>query len=417
MILIKNGRVIDPLSGLDAKKDLLIKENNIIEIEDSIREKEEYKIIDATGLIIAPGLIDVHVHFRDPGQTYKEDMVTGSEAAARGGFTTVVCMANTSPVVDNVETLKSILEKTKDLKIEVLQAATVTKGMEGKVINDLSGLKEAGAAGFTDDGKPIMDASILKKAMEISKELDMPISLHEEDPSLIQENGINKFSPSIAEDVMVSRDASIGIAVGSKLNIQHISSGVAVEAIRWGKKMGANIFAEVTPHHFTLTEDAIEKHGSLAKMNPPLRTSWDKEKIIEGLRDGTIDMIATDHAPHTKEEKSGDMSKAPSGIIGLETALALSITNLVDKGHLSMIDMLQKLTVNPAKLYNLDRGFIKKDKRADLVIFAPDQEYLVEDFASKSWNSPFLGEKLRGKVRYTISDGNIVYKDNIKESF
>lgn len=411
MLLIKNGRVIDPLSGLDAKKDLLIKGNNIIEIEDSIENMEEYRLIDAEGLIIAPGLIDVHVHFRDPGQTHKEDMVSGSEAAARGGFTTVVCMANTSPVVDNVETLKSVLEKTKDLKIEVLQAATVTRGMEGKIINDLKTLKEAGAAGFTDDGKPIMDASILKRAMEISKELDMPISLHEEDPCLIQQNGMNKFSPSIAEDVMVSRDAALAIAIHARLNVQHISSGVAVEAIRWGKKMGANLFAEVTPHHFTLTEDAIEKHGSLAKMNPPLRTPWDREMIIKGLQDGTIDIIATDHAPHTEEEKSGDISKAPSGIIGLETSLALSITNLVDKGHLSMIDMLEKLTVNPAKLYNLDRGAIAEDHRADLVIFAPEEEYLVEEFASKSCNSPFIGEKLKGKVKYTISKGQVVYKD------
>lgn len=412
MILIKNGTLIDPLSRTNAKKDLLIKGNNILKIEDSIENMEEYRLIDAAGLIIAPGLIDVHVHFRDPGQTHKEDMVSGSEAAARGGFTTVVCMANTNPVVDNVETLKSILEKTRDLKIEVLQASTVTQRMEGKILNDLKALKEAGAAGFTDDGKPIMDASILKKAMEISKELDMPISLHEEDPALIEQNGMNKFSPSIAEDVMVSRDAALAIAVHSKLNVQHISSGVAVEAIRWGKKMGANLFAEVTPHHFTLTEDAIEEYGSLAKMNPPLRTPWDREKIIEGLKDGTIDIIATDHAPHTKEEKSGDISKAPSGIIGLETSLALSITNLVDKGHLNMIDMLEKLTVNPARLYNLDRGSIAEDSRADLVIFDPNEEYTVEEFASKSWNSPFIGEKLKGKVKYTISKGEIVYKDS-----
>lgn len=410
MILIKDGRVIDPLSKTDEKLDLLIGQGKVIKIGKIIEQREEYEIIDARGLIIAPGLIDVHVHFRDPGQTHKEDMVTGSEAAARGGFTSVVCMANTNPVVDNAETLKAILEKTKDLKIEVLQAATVTKGMEGKVINDLNALKEAGAAGFTDDGRPIMDASILKRAMEISKELDMPISLHEEDPSLIEHNGINKFSPSIAEDVMVSRDTSLAIEVGSKLNIQHISSGIAVEAIRWGKQMGANLYAEVSPHHFSLTQEAIEKYGSLAKMNPPLRSSFDKEKIIGGLKDGTIDIIATDHAPHTKEEKSGDISKAPSGIIGLETALALSITNLVHKGHLNMMAMLEKLTVNPASLYNLNRGYIREDKRADLIIFDPDEEYIVKEFASKSWNSPFLGEKLKGKVKLTIAKGKIVYK-------
>ena len=369
MILIKNGRLIDPLTNTDEKLDILIEGEKVKKIEKDISMREEYTLIDARGCIVAPGLIDIHVHFRDPGQTYKEDMVTGSAAAARGGFTTVVCMANTKPVVDNVDTLKSILEKSKDLKIEVLQVSTITKGIDGKTINDLRALKEAGAAGFSDDGKPIMSAKVLKDAMEISKELDMPISLHEEDPSLIEKNGMNKFSPRLAEDVMVSRDITIAIDVGSKLNIQHISSGVSVELVRWGKKMGANIFAEVTPHHFTLTEDALEKYGSLAKMNPPLRSAWDRDKIIQGLKDDTIDIIATDHAPHTEEEKSGPIEKAPSGIIGLETSLSLAITNLVDKGHLSMMDMLKKLTINPAKLYNLDRGYIEENKRADLVIF------------------------------------------------
>ena len=411
MILIKNGRLIDPLSKTDEIKDILIHGENVLKIGNSIENKVDYKLIDASGLIIAPGLIDVHVHFRDPGATHKEDMASGSAAAARGGFTSVVCMANTSPVVDNEETLKYILEKAKEMKIEVLQVSAVTKGLKGESLADLRGLKELGAAGFSDDGKPIMDASILKQAMEIAKELDMPISLHEEDPSLIEVNGINKFSPRIAEDVMVGRDIGLAISIGSKLNIQHISSGVSVEAVRWGKKMGANLFAEVTPHHFSLTEDSIDKYGSLAKMNPPLRTSWDRDKIIEGLKDNTIDIIATDHAPHTKKEKDGDIKTAPSGIIGLETALALAITNLVDKGHLTMIDMIEKFTINPASLYNLDRGYIKENHRADLVIFSAEEEYKVEDFLSKSWNSPFLDQKLKGKVKMTISKGNIVWQD------
>lgn len=411
MILIKNGRLIDPLSKTDEIKDILIHGENVVKIGDSIENKGDYKLIDASGLIIAPGLIDVHVHFRDPGSIDKEDMASGSAAAARGGFTSVVCMANTSPVVDNEETLKYILQKAKEMKIEVLQVSAVTKGLKGESLVDLKKLKELGAAGFSDDGKPIMNASILKQAMEIAKELDMPISLHEEDPSLIEINGINKFSPRIAEDVMVGRDIALAISIGSKLNIQHISSGVSVEAVRWGKKMGANLFAEVTPHHFSLTEHAIDKYGSLAKMNPPLRTSWDRDKIIEGLKDNTIDIIATDHAPHTKEEKDGDIKSAPSGIIGLETALALALTNLVDKGHLSMIDMIEKFTVNPASLYNLDRGYIKEKHRADLVIFSAEEEYKVEDFLSKSWNSPFLGQKLKGKIKMTISKGNIVWQD------
>lgn len=411
MILIKNARLINPLSGLDGKRDILIKDSKIEKIREKIENPGNCTLIDASGLIVAPGLIDVHVHFRDPGQTHKEDLISGSQAAARGGFTTVVCMANTKPVVDNVEVLKYILQRTKALKIEVLQTASVTQGMQGRVINDLKALKKAGASGFTDDGKSIMDVSVLKGAMEICKEIDMPISLHEEDPSLIEKNGINKFSPHIAEDVMVGRDALLAISVKAKLNIQHISSAIAVQEVRCAKEMGANLYAEVSPHHFSLSEQAIEKHGSLAKMNPPLKSLWHKEKLIEGLKDGTIDIIATDHAPHTREEKSGNIESAPSGIIGLETALALSLTNLVNKGHLSMIDMLEKLTVNPAKLYKLDRGFIKEQSRADLVIFSPEEEYLVESFSSKSSNSPFLGEKLRGKVKYTIAKGEIVYRD------
>lgn len=411
MILIKNGRLMDPLSGTDENLDILIANTKVIKMEKEIEATEEYTVIDASGLIISPGLIDVHVHFRDPGQTHKEDIVTGSNAAARGGFTTVICMANTNPVVDSTDILKDILKRSGDLKVEVLQVSTVTKGMNGESLSDLKALKDAGAVGFSDDGKPIMNTKILGEAMEISKQLDMPISLHEEDPSLIEKNGINKFSPRIAEDVMVNRDIALAINIGSKLNIQHISSGISVDMVRWGKKMGANIFAEVTPHHFTLTEDALERHGSLAKMNPPLRTNWDRERIIEGLRDNTIDIIATDHAPHTKEEKDGDIDSAPSGIIGLETALSLAITNLVDKGHLSMIQMIEKFTVNPAKLYNLERGYIKENHRADLVIFSPKEEYTVENFVSRSWNSPFLGKRLRGKVKFTISNGSIVYKD------
>lgn len=411
MILIKNGRLIDPLSRRDEIKDILIDGDKVKKIAKDIDIKEEYELIDASGLVVSPGLIDVHVHLRDPGMTHKEDMSSGSAAGSRGGFTTLIAMANTRPVVDNEETLKYILDKAKTMDIEILQVSTITKEMKGQDLAHLKALKTLGAVGFSDDGKPIMDAGVLKKAMEISKELDMPISLHEEDPSLIEKNGINKFSPRIAEDIMVARDVALAISIGSKLNIQHISSGISVEIVRWGKRMGADLFAEVTPHHFSLTEDAIEKYGSLAKMNPPLRTSWDRDKIIEGLKDNTIDIIATDHAPHTKEEKDESLNSAPSGIIGLETALALAISNLVDPGHLSMLDMLEKFTVNPAKLYNLDRGYIEENHRADLLIFSPDEEYLVEDFLSKSWNSPFLGQRLKGKVKITIANGKIVYKD------
>lgn len=411
MLLIKNGRLVDPKSGTDRKMDILIHGGKVKRLAENIEEENHFEIINASGMVVSPGFIDVHVHFRDPGQTVKEDMVTGSRSAARGGFTTVVAMANTDPVVDNKEILSKVIEKARGQKIEILQVATVTKGMEGKEINNLKSLKEAGAAGFSDDGKPIMDASILKAAMELSKELDLPISLHEEDPSLIKMNGINKWAPRIAEDTMVARDVAMAINIGSKLNIQHISSGNAVENIRWGKLMGANIFAEVTPHHFSLTEEAVGSHGSLSKMNPPLRTAWDREEIIEGLKDNTIDIIATDHAPHTLEEKNLSLEEAPSGIIGLETALPLAITNLVDQGHLNMLDMLEKITINPAKLYNLDRGYISQGSRADITIFDPEEESIIGNFLSKSSNSPFKGQNLKGKIKYTISGGEFAYKD------
>lgn len=421
MILIKNGRVIDPKSKRDEVLDIIIKGDKIFKIGKFEPTNEYKKIIDASNSIVSPGLIDVHVHFRDPGFTHKEDIKTGSMSAAKGGFTTVVCMANTNPIVDNKEILEYIKEKAKSSPINVLQSCAITKGFKGEELVDMKALKECGAVGFTDDGLPIMDSDVIYKAMLKAKELDVVLSFHEEDPSLITVAGINEGEISkklgisgasnIAEDVMVARDCMIAIKTGAKVNIQHISSGVAVETVRMAKKLGANVYAEATPHHFSLTEEDVLTYGTNAKMNPPLRTEFDKNKIIEGLKDDTIEIIATDHAPHTYNEKNVEFAKAPSGIVGLETALALGITNLVKKGHLSMIKLLEKMTINPAKLYNLDCGYIKEGAVADLVIFNEDEIYKVNDFASKSSNSPFIGHKLYGKVNYTICRGNIVYED------
>lgn len=421
MILIKNGHVINPLSKMDENFDILIDNGNVIKIDKNIDKTENANIIDASGCIIAPGFIDIHSHFRDPGFTHKEDILTGSKAAARGGYTTVICMANTNPVVDNLDTLKYILDKVKSAKIEVLQVAAITKGMNGKELTDMYSLKEAGAVGFSDDGKPIMNSKIVIEAMKIAEELDMPLSFHEEDKSLILENGINagkiaanlniKGSPHEAEDVLVARDAALSISTKAKINIQHISSGISVELVRWAKKMGANIIAEATPHHFSITEDMILEKGSNAKVNPPLRTEKDRQTIIEALKDNTLEIIATDHAPHTEEEKNKEILKAPSGMIGLETALALSITNLINPGYMNYMDVISKLTVNPAKLYSLDRGYIKEGHRADIVIFDPNEKYVVNDFHSKACNSPFIGKKLCGKIKKTIYKGEIVYED------
>ena len=419
-MLIKNGFLINPSTNTEEPADIRV-ENGIICEMGNLERKGQEDVLDIAGLVIAPGLIDTHIHFRDPGFTYKEDLHTGSLAAAKGGFTSVICMANTKPVVDNAETLVDILERAKKENIRIYQTTSITKGLGGKEMNDLDALKNAGACGFTDDGIPIMDEALCYQAMLEAARLDMPISLHEEDPAFISENGINRGvasehlgiggSPALAEDVMVSRDCMLALHSGAKTVIQHISSGNSVALVRGAKALGADIHAEATPHHFTLTDDAVIQFGSLAKMNPPLRTEADRLAIIEGLKDGTIDLIATDHAPHSAQEKATEpMHKAPSGIIGLETSLGLGITSLVKPGHLTLMELLKKMTCNPASLYKLPGGSIEVNAPADFVIFNPDEEWVVDGFVSKSANSPFLGAKLFGKIHYTICDGKIVYK-------
>ena len=419
-MLIKNGFLINPSTNTEEPADIRV-ENGIICEMGNLERKGQEDVLDIAGLVIAPGLIDTHIHFRDPGFTYKEDLHTGSLAAAKGGFTSVICMANTKPVVDNAETLVDILERAKKENIRIYQTTSITKGLGGKEMNDLDSLKNAGACGFTDDGIPIMDEALCYQAMLEAARLDMPISLHEEDPAFISENGINRGvasehlgiggSPALAEDVMVSRDCMLALHSGAKTVIQHISSGNSVALVRGAKALGADIHAEATPHHFTLTDDAVIQFGSQAKMNPPLRTEADRLAIIEGLKDGTIDLIATDHAPHSAQEKATEpMHKAPSGIIGLETSLGLGITSLVKPGHLTLMELLKKMTCNPASLYKLPGGSIEVNAPADFVIFNPDEEWVVDGFVSKSKNSPFLGVKLFGKIYYTICDGKIIYK-------
>lgn len=421
MILIKGGRVVDPKSGMDMIMDILIEDGKIKNVRADLQAEGCDRVIDASGCIVAPGLIDVHVHFRDFNQAYKEDILTGAMAAAKGGFTTVICMANTNPPVDNADMVELTLKKAEKAPVHVLTAANITVGMRGKELTDLEALKKAGAAGFTDDGVPIRDVQVLKKAMEEAVRLDLPISLHEEDGSFITNNGINagkvaeklgiKGSPAVAEDSMVARDCMIALHTGADINIQHISSKGAVRAVRMAKELGAHVYAEATPHHFTLTEDAVLEYGALAKMNPPLRSEEDRQAILKGLQDGTIDMIATDHAPHSREEKEKPLIEAPSGIIGLETALALGVTELVDKGYLTVIQLIEKMSLNPARLYRLDKGYIRAGAEADLVIFHEKESFTVKEFASKAANSPFAGKQLKGKVKYTICGGRIVYED------
>lgn len=424
MILIKNGRVIDPAKGTDDVMDMVI-DGGKIKAMGHYPENGEYEtVIDASGLTVGPGLIDVHVHFRDPGLTYKEDIGTGAAAAKKGGFTTVVTMANTKPPVDSEETVRYVLEEGKKTGIHVLPVACVSVGMKGQELTDMDALKAAGAVGFTDDGIPLMDQKLVRQAMLKAKELDVPLSFHEEDPAFISENGIHageaakalgiQGSPALAEDALVARDCMLALHTGASVNIQHISSANSVRMVKLAKELGADVTAEVTPHHFTLTESAVLEHGAMAKMNPPLRTEKDRLGIIEGIRDGSIDMIATDHAPHSAEEKAVEpVWKAPSGIIGLETALALAVTNLVKPGHLTMVQLMEKMSLNPAKLYRFDKGSVAEGADADLVIFDENERWTVteDDIASKSHNTPFIGAELYGRVKYTICGGRIVYED------
>lgn len=467
MLLIKNGYVLDPLSGRKGIFDILIEDSKIKKIDSFINaedlfdeEQSELQIIYADDMMIAPGLVDVHVHFRDPGFTYKEDIYTGAKAAAKGGFTTVVLMANTKPVVDNEETLNYVIDKGKETNIHVLSCASITKGLQGKELTDMISLKQIGAVGFTDDGIPMLDEDLVIEAMKAAKELEVPLSFHEENPAFISNNGINHGkasehyqiggSPRAAEIDLIYRDLKLAAELEAPINIQHISSREGVELVRQAKlemlekkeisiplpkskedmtdisdqfslnqsimqmipmeaAQAINIHAEATPHHFSLTEYAVVEHGTLAKMNPPLRTEQDRLAIIRGLKDNTIDIIATDHAPHSAEEKAKSITEAPSGIIGLETALPLGITNLVKTGHLTYMELLEKMTINPAKLYHLDCGYIAEGGPADLVIFN-DNLQTINDFASKSTNSPFKGQSLNGEIQYTICNGKIVFQ-------
>lgn len=419
-MILKKGHLVNPATGTDTVMDIRFDNGIIQEIGTDLTPSVSEEVLDISGLVVAPGLVDTHIHFRDPGFTYKEDLHTGSLAAAKGGFTSVICMANTKPVVDSVNTLKDILTRAKGEKIHIYQTASVSYGLNGEKMTDFDALAANGACGFTDDGIPLMNAVFCYNAMKKAAELHMPVSLHEEDKSFIANNGINagkvaeklgiEGSPAVAEEVMVARDCMLALRTGASVVIQHISSGNSVELVRTALKLGADIHAEATPHHFTLTEEAVLEHGTLAKMNPPLRTEEDRQAIIRGLQDDTIDLIATDHAPHGAEEKAKPLTEAPSGITGLETSLGLGITSLVKPGYLSLMDLLAKMTCNPADLYQLPAGNIQVNAPADFVIFNPEEKWTVSDFASKASNSPFKGCELCGKIHYTICNGEIIYR-------
>lgn len=420
-MIIKSGRLIDPKSNRDEILDIKIKNGKIFEIGknlESLDSKEE--IIDAKGKIVVPGFIDVHVHFRDPGQTQKEDLETGSKAAIAGGFTSVIQMANTSPKIDSKEKILEHYKKARNLPLKVFTVSALTKNFGDLELVDMEENFKRGAVAFTDDGIPNRNSKLILEAMERAKKLDAIISFHEEDPELISQNGINHSevseslgifgSPNIAETSFIARDVAMAIYTGAKVSIQHISTGLGVDLVKFGKSMGANIYAEVTPHHIALNDSAVLKYGSLAKMNPPLRSEDDRLRIIKGIKEGTIEIIATDHAPHTKEEKEKEITKAPSGIIGLETSFSICYENLVLTGEISLMKLIELMSTNPARIYGLDGGKVEEGEVADLAIIDLDSVYKIDKFKSKSSNTPFKDKNLKGEVIYTISEGKIVYK-------
>ena len=421
MLLIKNGRVLDPKSGFDQIADVLVDGKRIVRIGQNLGQDAE-QVLDATGLVVAPGLVDIHVHFREPGQTHKEDIHTGALAAAAGGVTTVVMMANTNPTISDVPTLKEVLASAAKEDIHIYTNATVTKNFDGQNLTDFKALLEAGAVSLSDDGIPLQSSKLVKEALELAKENNTFIALHEEDPEL---NGILGFNEDIARDKfgfcgatgvaeysMVARDAMIAHATQAHLHIQHLSKAESVKVVEFAQQLGAPVTAEAAPQHFSKTEDLLLVKGAMAKMNPPLRTEKDRLAVIEGLKSGVISIIATDHAPHHADEKAvADMTKAPSGMTGLETSLSLGLTNLVETRELTLLDFLAKMTSNPADLYGFDAGYLAENGPADILIFADKEDCLVSDqFASKASNSPFIGEKLKGVVKYTICDGRIIYQ-------
>ena len=422
-ILIKNGRLINPSENLDKVMDIFVEDGIIKEKAESI-EKQADTVIDAAGCYVMPGLIDLHVHFRDPGLTYKEDIETGSKAAAKGGFTTVCCMPNTKPVVDNVETVKYIIEKGEKTGLtNVLPVGAVTKNMAGVEITDVEELKKAGICAISEDGKSVMNSGVYRKAMKNAAKANVPVLAHCEDINLVEGGVINlgdksselrvKGISNAVEDVIAMRDIMLAKETGATLHLCHCSTKDSVEMVKRAKEEGIKVTAEVCPHHFSMCSDDITSNDGNFKMNPPLRAREDMEALIKGLQDDIMDVISTDHAPHSAEEKAKDLEHAPFGIVGLETSVALTVTNLVKKGYLTPMQMAAKMSYNPAKVLGIPKGTLDEGKIADITIINPDKEYTIDvnTFESKGKNTPFDGYKVSGEVEYTILNGKVVYSN------
>lgn len=422
-LLIQHGRVVHPVTGAVMLQDLLVEDGKISLLERGLPPEAD-QIIEATGLVVCPGLVDMHVHLRDPGLTYKEDILTGCAAAARGGVTSVACMANTDPTVDSPEQVAYVLNRAKEAcGVQVYPIAALSVGLRGEELTDAEALKKAGAVALSDDGSNVDNANLMRDAMIRARRQELPILCHCEDTSMVEGRAVNEGSvsrqlwlegrPAIAEEIMVMRDAMLAEETGAHVHICHVSTAKSVDIIRRMKKRGAPITCETCPQYFTLTEDEVLTKGSLARVNPPLRTAKDVKGILAGLKDGTIDVIATDHAPHSAEEKARSLTRAPSGMIGLETSLAITLTALYHTKKMEMPDIIRRMTTNPADILHLPKGRMSLGVDADLTIFDPDEEWVIdpEQFASKARNTPFAGTKVKGRVKYTIVGGRIIYKD------
>lgn len=419
MLLIQNGRVLDPYTQMDALCDVLIGDDGVIaQVAEHIDAPAGCTVYDASGLTVSPGFVDGHVHFRDPGQTQKEDVLTGAAAAAAGGYATVICMANTVPTCDTPEIIRYVTDKAKDCPVQVLQAGSVTKGLKGQELTDFDALLEAGAPCLTDDGINLTSAALCRTAMAEAAKRGMLLSFHEEEPSLVPSPGVNYGSAAAkhfgvpgamasAESAMIGRDIALALDTGARVLFQHVSSAQSVALIRAGKAMGAKIYAEVTPHHLSLTEDDVPAHGTYARMNPPLRKEADRQALIAALADGTIDMVATDHAPHTAEEKAREFAKAPSGITGLETAFSVCNTYLVKTGKLTPMQLVDRMSKAPAEIYGLTGRAVQQGNFARLVLLDWDTEKVYETYKSKGINTPYTGKKLTGSPKAIVTGAKV----------
>lgn len=419
--IIKGGRVLDPASATDAVKDILIEDGVIVKVEENI-DTEAENVIEAEGYYVMPGLIDLHVHFREPGFEHKETIRTGARAAARGGFTSVCVMPNTKPTIDSVEMVKMVIDKAKEVTdIHVLPIAAITAGQDGEFITDFENLYKNGAVAVSEDGKSVMNTRVARQAMRLAAEVGIPVFAHCEDKNLAARGVMNAGNRAkelglygimnAVEDVIVARDILLAKNTGAKLHLCHCSTVDSVKMTKLAKEAGIDVTAEVTPHHFTLTEDDVVGEDANFKMNPPLRANEDKEALIEGLKTGVMDVISTDHAPHHKTEKDRPFAEAPFGITGLETSVSLTITELVDKGVLTPLQMAERMSYTPAQIIKSDKGTLLPGRPADITIIDPDEEYVIDSsrFASKGKNTPFDGRKVKGRVKYTMVDGKVVY--------